>query len=829
MLGFNQQDNTPLWRTLGYGAVGSALYAAHKYKLGNSPTYTKRLYSLAKRFEDIVPFHWGSTLGLSERASSYILDDIHFSREQLFSNGQLTEAGQHFQRVFGDKVNVSAVTENGFKFSRAEKGSPFLNLEGYEGVKVRFAPAGRRFAGSSFRYNRPLSESEFTWSNKTNISSKAWENFQSVRHSQDPSKFNPLKGNAATKASVENINTKFAPWYASFESDSGLLNKVETAAGNLRRAIGPQALDLFERPQKLLSEIGLGLKTGTYNKVFHIPFVGSGGLINNVLLKRVLPIAVGLTAAKWLDYKTNHVVSNSLIDIPLKLNVLRADVTDKFPGARSITDWYKREEGSLPQYGPVALPVGGVFLGGLAHMTRVVAGKYKSTDDLARLTRKADSSIFPELSLLKRAWTGTTTTEALGKTWNAFGTPGKGMLIGLALMAPFVPGMLGSRKTGPELRRIYSGEEEVPIRQGRWWLPGSTPLSGTRITAWQPHQSVLMKSHAREISLYGSEEEAWKHNPLLHPLRWLKDPYFLERLHEKDRPYPITSPAFSNVPLVGPLLASTIGKLVKPPVRMHEGEWDENDYTLYSNRLEPRGPEALAPSKPEEEFSAWHTFKREVVSMAEFIGLPGFIMRSAYNKAYPTQGKKQDVYLQGSRQMTSTSKAYYERNLGEGTFLAPEGGITGYTEPLRRFIQPEGYVQQVNEIPNEMPSWLPSTDYMVNFHKGDAFSKLDMGWARLPGPGFEAIHPELKGVDPEDYPDIVKLKVLGDVAAYSKEYQKYAGIIRNQINDNPDLKVEYERITEQVRKTKKSTLVTTERHFSEPVDTIEGTVKQASA
>jgi hypothetical protein len=34
---------------------------------------------------------------------------------------------------------------------------------------------------------------------------------------------------------------------------------------------------------------------------------------------------------------------------------------------------------------------------------------------------------------------------------------------------------------------------------------------------------------------------------------------------------------------------------------------------------------------------------------------------------------------------------------------------------------------------------------------------------------------ELEGVDPEDYPDIEKLRILGDVAPYSREYQKLHG------------------------------------------------------
>ena len=152
----------------------------------------------------------------------------------------------------------------------------------------------------------------------------------------------------------------------------------------------------------------------------------------------------------------------------------------------------------------------------------------------------------------------------------------------------------------------------------------------------------------------------------------------------------------------------------------------------------------------------------------------------------------------------------------------------GYTEPLRRFIQPEGYTPQVNEIPNTMPSWMPGEDYLINFRKGDPYIKVDEGYARLPGTGYEALHPELEGLKPEDYPDIAKMRILGDVAPYSREYQKYASRVRAQSRDNPGLEAEYDRIAEQVRQTKESTLQVAQRHFNAPVDTIEGTVKSAS-
>ena len=95
----------------------------------------------------------------------------------------------------------------------------------------------------------------------------------------------------------------------------------------------------------------------------------------------------------------------------------------------------------------------------------------------------------------------------------------------------------------------------------------------------------------------------------------------------------------------------------------------------------------------------------------------------------------------------------------------------GYTEPFRRFVQRESFSPQANEIPNTAPSWLPGDDYYTNFHVGDPYIKVDQGFARLPGAGYQAIHPELKNVNPEDYPDIHKMAILVDVAPYSREYQ----------------------------------------------------------
>jgi len=138
----------------------------------------------------------------------------------------------------------------------------------------------------------------------------------------------------------------------------------------------------------------------------------------------------------------------------------------------------------------------------------------------------------------------------------------------------------------------------------------------------------------------------------------------------------------------------------------------------------------------------WHAAKQEIRTFAEFIGLPGFIMKSSYNALYPDKNKGKDVYLQGSRQMDSLSRQYYERSLGAGMFVSPmtENGLVGYSEPFRRFVQHEGFAPQVNEIKNDMPSWIPGDDHLIDFKKGDPYTKVDEGYARLPGAGATSIY-----------------------------------------------------------------------------------------
>ncbi len=147
----------------------------------------------------------------------------------------------------------------------------------------------------------------------------------------------------------------------------------------------------------------------------------------------------------------------------------------------------------------MALPVGGAFLGGLVHYSKVLRGIPK--EEIATVANW-------KYGHLPTAWHSIPGVQNVTNILHELPqTAAIGAAIGLALAAPFLPGMIGDRKTADERRRIYSGEQLVPVRQGRFWEMGPTPWQGGRIKYFRPHWFAAMKAHAEDASLYGSEQD----------------------------------------------------------------------------------------------------------------------------------------------------------------------------------------------------------------------------------------------------------------------------------------------------------------------------------
>lgn len=131
-----------------------------------------------------------------------------------------------------------------------------------------------------------------------------------------------------------------------------------------------------------------------------------------------------------------------------------------------------------------------------------------------------------------------------------------------------------------EERKEYWEKGYDPVRKGRFWSMNSTPFVGGKIQYWKPNAYRSSLADARySDSLYGSRRERMAN---------ILDKDHYDKKHYYTRPYLMSSAAFENVPLVGPVLSSTVGRIVKPPKRMHEEYWNED------------GPKTLRQIKEEE-------------------------------------------------------------------------------------------------------------------------------------------------------------------------------------------------------------------------------------
>lgn len=341
---------------------------------------------------------------------------------------------------------------------------------------------------------------------------------------------------------------------------------------------------------------------------------------------------------------------------------------------------------------------------------------------------------------------------------------------GFLLHSAIFGSLLGSMENPSELREIYSGKQTVEIKKGRFWEGGGTPYEGTTVNYTRPHAYHLLMTRAEEKSVWGDEDELY--NPITK--FFLKNfTYHLEEKHYYDRPYPITGTAFENVPIIGTLLSHTIGRLIKPPKIMHADEYMRiNDTTGDLEYYYPpevgttrEAGETSVPGLPISPYSNKLLLGKVQYQVRELEGLTGWVKNMIQKASTGREVYGTDYTVMSSaNQMDSSVHQFWDKDLGGMMFMS---------EALRRvFPRPRKEIQQYNPINNAMPHWMPE-----KFKRGDPYTKIQSGYARLPGEGYAAVYPELQGIDVEDYPDIFKFKILADVDPTSREVVK----LRNQL------------------------------------------------
>lgn len=544
----------------------------------------------------------------------------------------------------------------------------------------------------------------------------------------------------------------------------------------------------------------------------------AGGLIGGVIAKAPgaklsktgLMIGSVLGAIAGVSPRFDNGIFYGAASIPADINVQRAGLADKI----GLTESLKQQEDVTPGLVSVKTAIGFGGVGALLAST---------SDYFSFLGKSAKAKLYDPLkssySILDKTRLETASTFA-EKVWgSSFGKtiekiPGLGKITkikspaaigflggvaawqilssGLSILSgnyqTAIPGapILGGTETEQELQDIYSGKTEIPVRKGRFWELGrSSDIEGGRVDYFRPHFLANLKSRAYEKGVYGSEEEKWEYDPWLHPLDYIfggdEFKYHYELKHMYDRPAPITSTFGEEIPFVGPIVSETFGKLIKPRKLIRPEEWvlGEGQYKYEPSKEigeEPVYPlGGLPPGAPVSPDDYTQKINEFIYKYREATGLAGYTTSIA---SKITTGRE-EVFpnLQTLEEMgeETTSRYWWWKHLNVG------GGLFS-TEALRRFIPSErSYLETYNPLKNNMPSWIPD-DYFMDLKTGNPFEKLPEAEIRLPGPGLATRYPELEGVEPENYPLPYRVKVLGDIAMYSKEYSMAMGQAKKMID-----------------------------------------------
>jgi hypothetical protein len=348
-----------------------------------------------------------------------------------------------------------------------------------------------------------------------------------------------------------------------------------------------------------------------------------------------------------------------------------------------------------------------------------------------------------------------------------------------ALVAPFIPGALGSSKSHEELKDIYTGRERVPIRRGRFWEMGTTPISGSDIEAMAPHWTVrAMTDGAKK----GRLPEEYYNNPLRYAIARLIDPYAVERKLDKERPYTFWGPTDYGMGIAEKIFAP-LKEAWKPTIMAHpEGlsgihpSAMKRSYKEVPTSLDgtvdgiSTSGYAADPTRPN---SLRSYLSQTAGSIKDVFGLHGFALSGVFEGLTGGQSfLTPNAVHESSGRILSAQRAYWDQAIG---------GAFGNTEAYRRLNPDREYSTEYVSSPirNQMPEWIPDG----GLRYGDPYAQMKMGELRLPGRGYASLFPELKHVESEQYPAVHKLNILSDVAPTSAEFYHQRNLVEQQISE----------------------------------------------
>ncbi len=249
-----------------------------------------------------------------------------------------------------------------------------------------------------------------------------------------------------------------------------------------------------------------------------------------------------------------------------------------------------------------------------------------------------------------------------------FGRANKFMAIALRAFIGGVAGMVAENfldKSPEELEKIYSGEQEVPVRSGRWWMFGRTPYEGGKIKRFKKHWYAEMMAGGGELpeaegagELRKQETQEWIEASVA-PRKSFEDRAAASLGLKEMRVAPVTDVA-------GPL---------DPRVIASE--------TIY------RG--------------------------TEFMGLPGFVLQGMLESATGSTSGFNPPRQAGPGLFGDPTAAYWDKEMG---------GMLGANEVFRRFLPPRrADVDYYTPVPGRSNEWRPVSSFGTMYKRSAGVSR----------------------------------------------------------------------------------------------------------
>ena len=95
---------------------------------------------------------------------------------------------------------------------------------------------------------------------------------------------------------------------------------------------------------------------------------------------------------------------------------------------------------------------------------------------------------------------------------------------------------------------------------------GGTEYEGGQIKYFRQNLLKTIASDAKTKTLYGDRETKRRLDPVFNPIKYLRNPYRFEEMHQEDMPFPVWGMDVSYGSVLGQLYKGTIGELIKPTV-----------------------------------------------------------------------------------------------------------------------------------------------------------------------------------------------------------------------------------------------------------------------